>query len=373
MTALLIRPSATPRPPRPPVEPGFPAEPAAFPSARAVWPEAVVKIPAWSFRDWPLRPLARMDATQVLMEEVAEPGQESWLVAFNLQMGVGRPLVSLPNDKDRDEHQITAAAATDGAVAWYRTVQEKSGTVGELWTKTAAGKAVLLATIPGVTAGRDPELAIIGQDLLWSFPQGGVDRIPLAGGERQRVPDTDGMRIKDWPWIGNEHRLINTATGERITIRAPAQADIDCGPDWCVGTQTVATATERVFIQRPDGSRRTELPPWVVSPLGLLGQRYLLLRTVPQRGAPANGNIPGSVVYDVETGVTATLTSRYGPEPVHGPVGVANSLIYWATSDKATEPPKSDIKRNLVSSASAYQGADIPEKYWLLDSSAMNS
>ncbi|WP_155359176.1 hypothetical protein [Acrocarpospora macrocephala] len=384
VTALLVRPPSVTPPPRPLAAPSFPAQLAAFPSVREVWPEAVAKIPAWSYRDWALRPLARMDASRVLMEEVGDPGEDSTLIAFNLQMGLGVPMGTIPNRRGREEHEITSAVAADGAVAWYRTVEQKSATVGELWTMPAdGGKALLLATIPGVTVGRDPKLAINGEDLFWTFPAGGLDRIPLKGGEVQRIQNTEGMRVKDWPWIGDNRRLLNLATGERITVRAPADADITCGPRWCVGTQIVSTTTVRVFVQRPDGSRRTMLPPWVVFPFGLLGQRYLLLQTVPPRGSPAGDKAPSSIVYDLDTGITATLMTLYGTEPVLGAggvnPGVADPLVYWATSDKATTTPKSESKRNLVRSAATFamthQGVDalfaVPEKYWLLDTTAL--
>ncbi|GAA0390359.1 hypothetical protein Acor_47040 [Acrocarpospora corrugata] len=384
VTALLIRPPSASGPARPLITPAFPAQLAAFPSVREVWPDAVVKVPAWSFRDWALRPLARMDPTRVLMEEVGDPGEDSGLVAFNLQMGLGVPLGAIPNRRGREEHEITAATAADGAVAWYRTVEEKSRTVGEIWSMLEKdGKAVLLTTVLDVTVGRDPKLVIDGENLFWSFPHGGVDRVPLKGGTVERVRYTEGMRMKDWPWIGDDRRLLNLVTGERITVRAPADADVNCGFRWCVGTQIVSTTTVRVFIQRPDGSRRTMLPPWVVFPFGLLGQRYLLLQTVPPHGSPAGDKAPSSIVYDLDTGLTATLMTLYGTEPVLGAggvnPGVADPLVYWATSDKATTAPKSESKRNLVRSAAdfalTHQGVDalfaVPEKYWLLDTSSI--
>ncbi|WP_204044336.1 hypothetical protein [Acrocarpospora phusangensis] len=385
MTALLIRPPASPRPARTLAVPAFPAQLAAFPAVQEVWPDAVVKVPAWSsYRDLALRPLARLDGTRVLMEEVGDPGQESTLVAYNLQMGLGVPMGTIPNRRGRDEHEITSAVAEDDVVAWYRTVEEDGRTSGEFWTMPSdGGEAVLLATVPGVTVGRDPRLAVNGEHLFFTFPHGGLDRVPLKGGEVQRVAGTEGMRLKDWPWLGDDRRLVNLLTGERITVRAPADADVNCGPRWCVGTQIVSSTSVRVFVQRPDGSRRAMLPQWVVFPFGLLGQRYLLLQTVPPRGSSAGDGVPSSVVYDLDTGVTATLMTLYGPEPVLGAggvnPGVADPLVYWATPDKATDPPKSESKRNLVRSAATFamthQGVDalfaVPEKYWLLDTSAL--
>ncbi|MBO3750602.1 hypothetical protein J5X84_31380 [Streptosporangiaceae bacterium NEAU-GS5] len=389
IVGVLVRVNMGPAKPKEPdiqVMP-FPAEMVPFPWAGQLWPQALVKVPVWSAEDSRYHPLASLDRTHILVQEIDGSTGAFSLLRLDTTTNTTTRLGEMPKTKDLTGHQILAARVDARSIVWYLTAATAGGAThqGEFWLMPrlgteAAGKATLLATIDDVPADIAPRFAITDETIVWSSANG-LRRIPLSGGDDEEFPGTMGLHLQDWPWASRDAGVVNVLTGEAHLFPKLTQVTLGCGPRWCVGKDHGS----RVVVQSTDGKRYARLPAWVTAPLGLVSQRYLLLRTTPPANNPAGSRAPSSIAYDLDTGQVGTLMTKWGNAPVLGDggvnLGLGDGLAYWASPDRATHPPKSDAKRQLVDSAAAFamahQGADaffgVPEKFWLLNFAALGS
>lgn len=147
-------------------------------------------------------------------------------------------------------------------------------------------------------------LAIGDGKIFWSsLKSGGVHHVPLSGGEPSFVPDTEGLHLVRWPWVGPSderlrgvRNLLNLSTGERPDDPARAVCDVT----WCF--------TEDQAVRR-DGGKAADLPGR--HPRRIVGDRFVLLSQVDEQGRKADA------VYDIATSRVGRLyvQSRSKPNP----------------------------------------------------------
>ncbi len=220
---------------------------------------------------------------------------------------------------------VDSLAVGEGVIVWFKyvdrdihimTVPVTGGTPrtvvsfpAELDVDKANGD-----TIYGV------DLAVGGGRIFWSSTKsGGVNQVPVAGGEPSFVPGTKGLRLFSWPWAGRPAdgpgamtNLLNLSTGERLEDRAQARCDVA----WCL---TGDQATRR------DGSQVLDLPG--DSPRSLVADRFVTLSQVDEQGRKA------TVIFDL-------ATSRAGRLWIHNDRKASPTLytdtemLYFKRGDK---------------------------------------
>ncbi|MFI6741482.1 hypothetical protein ACIBI9_51935 [Nonomuraea sp. NPDC050451] len=312
-------------------------------SAAELWPQAVVKVPAYDSEGWRTQVATSMGATEVLL--LAKSKKARRLEVYDSARGTIRILGSVPEAQD-----LRYVAVGTQYIAWY-TGPVLGGPIA-FWIMPRAGGA---ARRVGEAAHDIESFGITEDVLVWSVREGGgVYRMPVTGGTPQLLPGTAGLRLTYWPWAagmssrGVQNRVVNLETGESIEVSVPDGVGVmQCHPEWCAGGRG-----ERVIVQRVDGSERHTLPQELghmgSSRMGLLGDRYAIFRALDE---PMKRGVPLAIVYDFETGVIAKLGERpYAAGD--GMVGYGYSTSpsttrFWWTGDKV-EDAKEYIVLNVA-------------------------
>ncbi|WP_155128744.1 hypothetical protein [[Actinomadura] parvosata] len=196
------------------------------------WPQAVFTMPER------YRPLAAIDATRVLV--LAAPAT---IEVYDSATGRASLVATLSEPPGR--------VAADGE--WVAWVGERE--VGFVPLRGGA-KPVRQGPVEGEFVDR---IQVVGDQVVWSAPVGGVWRLDLPAGMIEQIAGSDGLQLVSWPWAidepldlrGNPTRLVNLATGRTVPIKAARGVEgLRCGPTWCSGVRD-----GDAVLQRTDGSR----------------------------------------------------------------------------------------------------------------------
>ncbi|WP_219466939.1 TolB family protein [Nonomuraea rhizosphaerae] len=307
----------------------MPRRPAGTPVGR-LWPEALFQMPAKNADGWRYRPVTGINATQVLLSAESSFEKSGKIEIFDTRTGKSRVVTDVPAPKDLKKY-FPQSATTDGTnVAWYAIGLDENGAgvVEIYWVPLSGGEA---RRIYRGDAAIDA-IGLVGDQVVWSVQQGGVSRMPLAGGAVEKLTD-EKLHLIHWPWASdaddgpdgmdaNQSKIVNLEDGtETEIVVKPGMKGLRCGPTWCSGRQD-----GNGFVQRPDGSGfRTGTGFGFgggLSPYPIL-DRFL-------EGMDS--------VFDLNTRKQASIT-RTGNWIGVGTSSEASTIVYWGVT-KGQKPAK---------------------------------
>ncbi|MEU8251978.1 hypothetical protein [Nonomuraea sp. NPDC048916] len=306
-------------------------------AAAELWPEALFTMPAANPDGWRYRPITGISPTEVLLSAESSFETAGRFEVYDARTGEARVVVDVPVRPGVKKYipQTTTVDAT--TVAWYAYGEQADGTkVRDIWTvPLAGGEAKLLTTRVGGEADIDA-ISLDGEHVVWSEIDGGVWRLPLAGGTPERLPGSDGLHLIEWPWATdmartpghlerNQGKLVNLADGSATSLAAPqGTRGLRCGPVWCYGRGE--RGTWGTVVHRLDGAGTSRS---VIANFGMGFSPYPILDRFLQTG---------SSVYDLETGKLATAGSSSGWYGA-GTSSEPSTILYWGTT-KADKPDR---------------------------------
>jgi len=296
--------------------------------AAELWPEAVFTMPARNPDGWRYRPITAVSPTEVLLSAESSFEMAGKLEVYDTRTREARVVAEVPKRQGLREY-IPQTATVDGAnVAWYAHGEQTDGTrVRDIWTVPLAGGAArLLVTRSGPDADLDG-IALDGDHVVWSEVDGGVWRLPLAGGTPERLPGGDGLHLIHWPWASDVGEGPDSSQRSQIKVANLADGTVTavptvrgvkavrCGPVWCFGHGESGTVVFRL-----DGTRT---PRAVGSSLeGGLRSYPIMDRFVSA----------GDSVYDLKTGKLVGIDnpgSWYGA----GTSSEPSTILYWGAGE----------------------------------------
>ncbi|MFC7587900.1 hypothetical protein ACFQYP_32610 [Nonomuraea antimicrobica] len=159
-----------------PAAQSFSAKPAA--PVEEVWPQAVEKIPAKGPGDRPWRAAALIDdRTAMMVASTADAGTAEAVYAYDLDKGVHREIATMPEPESG--HGFAGGFTVgNGHVAWWSGTKER---VAKLWTVPVSGGEPKLVGSQSIKEGDGSgidELAIAGDQIVFSLYTGGVFTVP---------------------------------------------------------------------------------------------------------------------------------------------------------------------------------------------------
>ncbi|GAA3160866.1 hypothetical protein GCM10010466_59740 [Planomonospora alba] len=233
-----------------------------------VWPEAVLAAPRELENDVTVIPVASLSADELLLMTTHE--HRPTFIGFNVKTERRRTLARAPEWAECGgcfEIQHTAVNATQ--VAWLVRGYAPGATNGgrrhlELWTMPRTGGPMRAVTrLPGNGNRNVFGFEITDDTAAWWDYEGGIWRVPLAGGEPVQVLPGRRLRVTSWPWAWDEgeRTVVNLVTGQEIQVSGGDDlGHLTCGPTWCVGDAGPPYGIRNVALLRLNGSERTTVP-----------------------------------------------------------------------------------------------------------------
>ncbi|GIH75845.1 TolB family protein [Planobispora longispora] len=301
-----------------------------------VWPQAVRTVPATGPDGRDFEPLAFIDDRTLLVTMNAGFRKNDALYAYDLDGRTFRKIADVPIPVG------TVISPSDftvgnGHVVWWTA---SADAFGQIWSAPLAGGEARLvadkkiADVPDKGLG---SLAVIGDRIAFSEQEGGVYTVPVQGGTVEAVPDSAGMHLLDWPWIGGPGlrvpagearfgRIRNVETGETDTaVIRPGERSVTCDRTTCSGTSPGG----RGFHRLRDGSQEKELPGGI-SPVEPPARGRFHVVTVWNEGS-----ILGVVLQDLATGTSGGLGVRPEGRYVRKPrIGRDGRLLAYPVGDE---------------------------------------
>ncbi|WP_436760871.1 hypothetical protein [Streptosporangium sp. V21-05] len=270
-----------------------------------VWPEAVITVPGKLKNGTAVLPVAMLSANAVLL---TTRERRPTFLSLDLRTDHPRVLATAPKWAACGgcfEIQRTAVSATQVAllIKGYKSDSQYEGQRQvELWAMPRSGGPMRKVT--GLPANGQDHLRgfEITNDLAVWWNSDGIWRVPLTGGEPERVLPERDLLVTSWPWAYDEKRqsVINMVNRHESQVRPGDNIDdLRCGSMWCVGRvipQPYGVMT--AVVQRTDGSGRTTIPG---TPLDL----------APIRDRLALFGLPG--VFGDDSVAVTWGSSRLGP------------------------------------------------------------
>jgi hypothetical protein len=304
------------RPPGPAAQSRVVPVKSALPLEQA-WPEAVRKVPALTRHGRPLGLREFIDDRTVLAAITKKDTKAKNEMERSELVVTGLYTVDLDTNAvtELTDYRVPAGATRvedivigDGHIALRVTVKQHN----EIWTLPLGGGAMRKLTDGAAwTADRPDEIhlrRIADGAVYWTLNSGGVFRMPLAGGARERL-SADG-NIVAWPWVGGPQfmdggaatayrNIRNLLTGEKRGFTA--RGKWSCGVTWCVSDAEARTR---------DGSRTWKAPT---------GWKFELPGMGPSQGrfvnlATTSIERTDALMLDLETGKAGRIPLYHGPE-----------------------------------------------------------
>ncbi|MGI5162207.1 hypothetical protein [Microbispora sp. CA-102843] len=296
--------------------------------AREVWPEAVFTMPKKASDGSAYRPVTALSPTEILVRAESSFEVAGRLEVYDLANHTSRVVTEMaPHGKGYFEQR---AEAGPGHIAWYGTRPDTHDTWADFWVAPLqGGRSVRVGEVTGALAEVET-IGVSADHVVWSPKSGGVYRIPIGGGEAEKMPDTDGLWLLAWPWTAdvpvgmntsdtsdrNQSLLVNLETGERRAVTAAAGVHgLRCAVEWCVGR-----SGDHLVAQRLDGSATRDLPS-PSSEQTAYGGRFVWI---------------GHSLYDIATGRPGMLSAVGGDGPGgmlgRGVSSSPTSVFYWSAT-----------------------------------------
>jgi hypothetical protein len=128
-------------------------------------------------------------------------------------------------------------------------------------------------------------------DLVANMPVTQIRSVPLTGGKVAVREERGTFVLSAWPWLvtpfsgrAEPARLINLATGEKVTVGHTPGELARCSPAWCRVGITGEAGLVRTDLKRPDGSQRRRMAGGDAAPalndVALLDRFEVLVSTV---------------------------------------------------------------------------------------------
>lgn len=323
-----------------------PAEEVTVKPAAEVWPEAVFTMPAAASDGWKYRPVTGISPTEVLVTAESSFEKAGRLEVYDASTGDVRVVGKMPAPEGVKGYFAQDVEVGEEHFAWYGTTPNNSDKWADFWIiPREGGTARRLGEVTGDLAGVE-RIGVTRDSLVWSVRQGGVYRIPLSGGQAEKVEGSDGLHLTSWPHaVGyapgergqkNQNRRVNLVTGEVTEIPVPpATTKLTCAAEWCYGA---AAGDGGLLVQRVDGSDIRQFPS--LAYFGeLLGDRFA--QVMPNRGDadPVKEYVAPVAVYDPATGLIGGVHRMSPNQPTGYGSGTSSSpttIMYWGKGPEVT-------------------------------------
>ncbi|WP_067181414.1 hypothetical protein [Microtetraspora niveoalba] len=274
--------------------------------ARTVWPEAVASLPKKSADGLLYRAVTALGPTEILLTAESSSEKRERFEVYDMKTGRSRVLARIPSGGEGYVEQN--AEVGEDYIVWYGRRPSRPERWADFWVAPRqGGDPIRVGEVTGDLAGID-RFGVTGDHVVWSAGNGGVYRMPIGGGEPEKIPGTDGLWLASWPWArnvpaesdietgemyANQNVLVDLRTGVRRTITPPpGTIGLRCSAQWCVGREG-----GEPLVMRVDGSGRTRLP-WNVAELEIHGDRFV----------EANRDNT-TLMYDLVTGKAGAVTA----------------------------------------------------------------
>ncbi|MGH3728842.1 MAG: hypothetical protein ACRDTU_08825 [Micromonosporaceae bacterium] len=338
------------------------AAPGDEPPVADVWPEAYHKLPTRlaDGRSYSVEGMIDDHRLLILMNAGAEDASELW--ALDLKTNKAHRLVRLPAPADGHDHYASHFTIGSGHIVWWELYTRRGEQFTKIWkAPVTGGDPTLVGDVAGgygVSSAIGDRFVVHDENIYFSSGnEGGVRKVPLAGGEATAVPDTDGYHIVQWPWLGQPGgRLANASACDDSTeqpcrssedlaksrtfttlknvetgdVRDADVGDLEsvvCGLTYCLGlVDGSAVARTR------DGSDTVRLPtdggPGMMSPPAW--DRFVVVVPTVRDRSPE--------LFDIRSGTSGSLGIKANDGsmtiPSSGPAD--QRWIVWSTDDDTT-------------------------------------
>jgi hypothetical protein len=279
----------------------IPKPSAPVPSPAAVWPEAVVHLPAVTPGGQKPAAVAAIDSTHLVVADDLGQGISTFY-SYDTVEATFKVIA-----KPADRRQVQWVITSPHWLAW--SVEDASHRLAVYKAPLAGGAVQLIATVAFPTV---PTSWYATDDALYySDSKPGVIRLPMAGGKVSALAGFADFYVDGSPWAHAWPRaatdtldpgglltssgtvmasLKNIITGAQRTIASkPDDVGLGCMPEFCVGETDGES-----FVRKVDGTSSVPLPPSLSSdpssrvefvPIG--GQRSLFSTwTIPDSANP---------------------------------------------------------------------------------------
>lgn len=355
--------------------------------AEAVWPQAVVRVPARTADGLVYSALAAVDAQRVLLlaERARWDGDHpARFAVFDAATGQITLVTELPEDA-----KVGTVRVNDRHLVW----DASGGLFGakpELWTVPLSGG------VPSkVTEAVWFSFEVVGDDLVWDDKEG-VHRMPLAGGEAQIVPGGEKRTLLDWPWAvpytegwvtSTDQEPVakvearNLETGETRQLDWGGQGPVYawatgcyafciggscggalCSADWCVTGGLAGPGDGSLVTPSPLPSEPfavvSATPESLVQPYALLQPRAEQTSTAHRHDGAQTVEIPGAVLEP-------PALNRFVV------VAFSNLVVDLATGTKAVFEPVRGTSPSAARGRTLVEGAVIGDELMVLNLKAI--
>ncbi|WP_433418285.1 hypothetical protein ACQP1V_02090 [Microtetraspora malaysiensis] len=324
--------------------------------ARDVWPEAVTTFPKKAADGFKYRPVTALGPTEILLTAEASFEKAGRLEVYDTRTRASRVLATMaPRGKGYYPQDFEVGS---DYIAWYGTTPNNGRKWADFWVAPRqGGEPIRVGEVTGDLALVD-RIGVTGDHIVWSPKSGGVYRMPIAGGEPEKIEGTDGLWLDSWPWArdvpgdsfpdekwrnANQALLVDLENGTRRTITPPpGVTGLRCSTEWCLGT-----SGKKALSMRIDGTDVRELPGRSRT-TDLYGGRF----------AELGGWLPA--IYDLATGkaggIGATTRDGRGGGWGHGVSSSPTRVFYWnahGVETKETCGPMPEWQRKALAEAGA--------------------
>ncbi|WP_066940121.1 hypothetical protein [Microtetraspora fusca] len=310
------------------------------PRAREVWPEAVATFPKKAADGFKYRPVTALGPTEILLTAEGSFEKAGRLEVYDTRTRASRVLATMtPGGKG---YYVQDVEPGRDYIAWYGTTPNNGRKWADFWVvPRQGGEPVRVGEVTGDLALVD-RIGVTGDHIVWSPQSGGVYRMPITGGEPEKVEGTDGLWLDSWPWArdvpgdpfiddkwrnANQALLVDLENGTRRTITPPpGVTGLRCSTEWCLGAVDGTSVSMRV-----DGADVRRLTGF--SHMGeIYGGRF----------AEVSGSVLLPVLYDLATGKAgaigaASADGRGGGGWGHGVSSSSTQVFYWNAQDVETK------------------------------------
>lgn len=240
-------------------------EPTAY--VTEAWPEAIAKVPRVASNGWKYRPVAAIGPAEILLAADRSFEKAGRVAIYDMANKATLDLGEVPEPKRG--YFVQDWAGDDKHVVWYGETPNDKDIWADIWVMPrTGGEARQLKELTGDQAQIEV-LNVTADHVVWSVRKGGVYRLPLTGGEPEKIQGTDDLHLNAWPWAfafgpgkqgeRNQTRLVNLETGTSMDISLQeGDKGVICNENKCIGTRDSG-----MFSQGPQGDSRIVLPDGV--------------------------------------------------------------------------------------------------------------